>query len=143
MAIHFFEEAVKVQLLQKRTLKTFIINQIKSTYDVDKIELNYIFCSDEALLERNIQFLQHDTYTDIITFDLSETEEEVVGEIYISVDRVKDNAATLKLPFQQELHRVIFHGVLHLLGYKDKTDAEAAEMRSMEDEFLKAYFGEL
>lgn len=101
--------------------------------------LDYIFCSDKFLLEMNKQWLQHDTYTDIITFDLSETPAEVVGEVYISVDRVKENAANYGVSTQEELRRVIFHGALHLCGHKDKTKAHQLAMRAQEDKWLLAY----
>jgi len=84
--------------------------------------------------------LKHNYYTDIITFDLSETPEAIIGEIYISIDRVRDNAATLGVTIKEELHRVIFHGALHLCGYKDKTPVDAKQMRVEEDRCLIAYF---
>jgi probable rRNA maturation factor len=99
--------------------------------------LNYIFCSDEHLLDINKQFLQHDYYTDIITFDLSDVATPgITGEIYISVDRVKDNAGTHNVSFKQELMRVIAHGALHLCGYGDKTKSEITNMRKKEDHYL-------
>lgn len=100
--------------------------------------VNYIFVSDNALLEINKQFLKLDFYTDIITFDLSESA-EITAEIYISVDRVRDNATLLGVSFKSELHRVIFHGALHLCGYGDKTKAQKAEMREKEDFYLQSY----
>ena len=100
--------------------------------------LTYIFCSDEYLLKINKDFLQHDYYTDIITFDLSESE-AITGEIYISLDRVKENATMLTLPLNQELLRVIFHGALHLCGYKDKKKSEITEMRNREEHYLRLY----
>lgn len=100
-------------------------------------ELNYIFCSDIFLHEINKTYLGHHTYTDIITFDYSEkNSHEIEGEIYISVDRVKENAVTYQKTFHQELHRVIIHGVLHLLGYGDKTGEEQKEMRKKEEACL-------
>jgi rRNA maturation RNase YbeY len=87
----------------------------------------------------NRQFLEHDYYTDIITFPLSETEKEIEAEIYISVDRVKDNAEKFKTEFLDELHRVIFHGVLHLMGYKDKTIVDKETMRNKENEWLRRF----
>jgi probable rRNA maturation factor len=102
-------------------------------------QLQYIFCSDEYLLEINRQYLQHNYYTDIITFDLSENGAAVTGEIYISIDRVKENARDFKAPFKHELLRVIFHGALHLCGYKDKTEKEQAIMRKAEDKYLHYY----
>jgi probable rRNA maturation factor len=99
--------------------------------------LNYIFCSDDYLLDINKQFLQHDYYTDIITFDLSdEVSPGITGEIYISVDRVRDNAGTNKVSFEEELMRVVAHGALHLCGYGDKTKSEITNMRKKEDHYL-------
>lgn len=102
-------------------------------------ELQYIFCSDDYLLEINRQYLNHDYYTDIITFDLSEKGQAINAEIYISVDRVRDNAREYGGSVKVELHRVIFHGALHLCGYKDKTGAQEKEMRQMEEKYLKLY----
>lgn len=112
----------------------------KNLKKTQKVQLTYIFCSDEHLLGINQQFLKHNTYTDIITFDLGEYDDEVIGEIYISVDRVADNAAKFGVDYNDELHRVIFHGALHLCGYKDKTEADRKEMRRKEDLCLKQYF---
>ncbi|HEU5292637.1 MAG TPA: rRNA maturation RNase YbeY, partial [Cyclobacteriaceae bacterium] len=98
--------------------------------------LNYIFCSDEYLKEINIEYLNHKTYTDIITFNYNPGEGELEGEIYISVDRVRENAKTFKSEFQTELHRVIIHGVLHLIGFNDKSKSEKAVMREKEDSYL-------
>ena len=102
-------------------------------------ELQYIFCSDDYLLEINRQYLGHDYYTDIITFDLSEKGQAINAEIYISVDRVRDNAREYGGSVKAELHRVIFHGALHLCGYKDKTAAQVKEMRQMEERYLNLY----
>jgi probable rRNA maturation factor len=107
---------------------------------VKKAALAYVFCNDEYLLEKNQQFLDHDTLTDIITFDLSENEKELVGEIYISVDRVKDNALKYSTDYNTELHRVIFHGALHLCGFKDKKKEDKALMTQMENNCLQKYF---
>ena len=90
-------------------------------------------------MEINRQFLKHDYYTDIITFDLSDTN-AIHAEVYISIERVKENATTLKASFKSELHRVIFHGALHLCGYKDKSDTEKKKMRQKEDVYLSCYF---
>jgi probable rRNA maturation factor len=103
-------------------------------------ELRYVFCSDEYLLQINRQFLHHDFYTDIITFDLAQPPAPVNGEIYISVDRVRDNAQQFGNSFKNELHRVIFHGALHLCGYKDKGDRDEQKMRKMEDKYIHLYF---
>ena len=97
--------------------------------------INYLFCDDEYLLQVNMQYLQHDTYTDIITFDYV-AGGLVSGDIMISIERVGENAAKYGVPFERELHRVIIHGVLHLLGQGDKSDDEAREMLRQEDEAL-------
>lgn len=102
--------------------------------------LNYIFCSDEYLLAINRDFLQHDYYTDIVTFELNDPGTPISGEIYISIDRIRDNAKNLEESFTRELHRVIFHGALHLCGYRDKTQEEEKLMRKMEDKYLSSYF---
>ncbi len=101
--------------------------------------LNYVFCSDKRLLEINRKFLNHNYYTDIISFDLA-LKTGVEGEVYISTDRVRKNASTLGLPFKSEIHRVIFHGVLHLCGYKDQTKKDQLQMRQEEDCLLNLYF---
>lgn len=101
-------------------------------------ELNYIFCSDAFLLEINKSFLQHDYYTDIITFDLSEGG-GTVGEVYISIDRVKDNSASHATSYTEELLRVMFHGALHLIGYKDKKKSEITIMRQKEEYYLRLF----
>jgi probable rRNA maturation factor len=99
-------------------------------------ELQYIFCSDDYLLQINRQYLNHNFFTDIITFDLSEKGQSINAEIYISVDRVRENAREFGCSLRQELHRVMFHGALHLCGYKDKTIAEKKIMRKMEEKYL-------
>ena len=101
-------------------------------------DVNLIFCSDEALLKMNIDFLQHDYYTDIITFDYCE-ENVVSGDLFISIDRVQDNSVVLKTDYDSELKRVCVHGVLHLCGYKDKTEDDENQMRAKEDFYLKKY----
>lgn len=101
-------------------------------------ELSYIFCDDEYLLDINQKFLNHDTYTDIISFDTS-VGNIVAGDIFVSEERVKENAVTYNETFEEEMRRVIIHGVLHFCGYKDKTDAEREEMRSKENEKLTLF----
>lgn len=96
-------------------------------------EINYIFCDDEYLLEINQQYLKHDTYTDIISFDYS-MGDELSGDIFISVERVRENAVEFGMPFEAELLRVMAHGILHYAGYKDKTNSDAALMRAKEEE---------
>ena len=98
-------------------------------------EINYIFCDDEYLHKLNVEFLNHDTLTDVISFDYT-VGKEIHGDIYISVERVQDNANDFKVTFSNELQRVIIHGVLHYCGYKDKTDADEKVMRSKEEFYL-------
>ena len=138
MEIQFFNADSTYVLRGKTALKTYVSTKVKKETKKD-IVLTYVFCSDKYLLDINKRFLQHDYYTDIITFPLSESKEVIEGEIYISIDRVRDNAKSLGVPFMEELHRVLFHGVLHLIGYKDKTKAQEAEMRKMEDRWLKGF----
>jgi probable rRNA maturation factor len=128
------------------TQRTLVKEVIRDLFKKEKTrldQLQYIFCSDEYLLEINKQHLNHNYYTDIITFDLSETPDAVAGEIYISIDRIKDNAQTYKVTFKQELLRVIFHGALHLCGYKDKTQKDQALMRKAEDKYLQYYLSKI
>ena len=133
----FFETRVSLQHRSK--LKKFIAAIFRKEKKELK-SLNYIFCSDHKLLEINRQYLNHDYFTDIITFELSDKKDLVEGEVYISLDRVRDNAQVLGEPLYKELHRVIFHGVLHLCGYKDKTKEEKEKMRGKEEFFLYHYF---
>ncbi|MFM6944392.1 MAG: rRNA maturation RNase YbeY [Bacteroidota bacterium] len=128
-------------LKNKIRLKHFlasIVQDFRKNHRIDTI--NYIFCSDEYLLTINQEYLQHDTYTDIITFDLSNNETEIVSDIYISIDRVKENAQKFNSSMEQELHRVLFHGILHLCGLKDKSKQDAALMRAKEEYYLNTYF---
>lgn len=99
-------------------------------------EINYIFCDDTYLHKINVEFLQHDTLTDIISFDYS-LAKEISGDIFISIERVKENAKEFNVSFENELHRVIIHGVLHYLGFKDKTEEQEKEMRAKENECLE------
>lgn len=139
-AVHFFFPAPVYVLRQRNPLKAFLTQTAKN--NKRPIEsLNIIFCSDEYLLEINRSYLQHDYYTDIITFDLSRSKKSpITAELYISIDRVKDNARQLGTTIQTELHRVIFHGLLHLLGYKDKSPRDQKQMREKEEQLLQKYF---
>jgi len=134
-----FNNADKGTSLKFRTkLKAFISKQCQK--EGVRIEaLQYVFCSDAYLLDINKRFLNHDFYTDIISFDLSEQKGSLVGDVYISIERVKENAKTEGNLYMHELLRVIFHGALHFCGYKDKKPADVKVMRSMEDKWLKAY----
>lgn len=141
MAAHFYEQDVQPGLKNKRKLSAYLDALVQEQLEsISKTRLTYIFCNDAYLLDINIRFLQHHTLTDIITFDLSEKETELSGEIYISTERVAENALKFKVPYEQELHRVIFHGALHLCGYKDKSAADREEMKQMEDLCLREYF---
>lgn len=134
--INFFEEDISYTLKHKLKLKQWITATILAEgYALQ--ELNFIFCSDAYLLEMNQQFLQHDTYTDIITFDHSEKENQIAGDIFISIERVKENAQTFKISTFDELCRIIIHGVLHLLGYGDKSKAEKSLMTEKENAYLQ------
>ena len=138
MTISFNKADKNISLGNRVALKLFLEKQMKK--EGIRIEcLQYVFCSDKYLLEINKQFLNHDYYTDIISFDLSEVRGALIGDIYISVDRVKENAKLVKTTQTNELLRVIFHGALHFCGYKDKKPADAKLMRSMEDNWIKAY----
>lgn len=123
----------------QRTLVKEVVRDIFKKEKTKLEQLQYIFCSDDYLLEINKQHLKHNYYTDIITFDLSEKPNSVIGEIYISIDRVKDNAQNYEVSFKQELLRVIFHGALHLCGLKDKTEKDQVLMRKAEDKYLRYY----
>jgi rRNA maturation RNase YbeY len=132
---------LKAISLRDRTRLKGFLRLLFQKEKVKLAELQYIFCSDDRLLEINKQFLNHDYYTDIITFNLSagKANQPINAEIYISVDRVRENARDFNSSVQMELHRVIFHGALHLCGYKDKTRKDQAEMRKMEDRYLRLY----
>lgn len=138
MTISFNKADANATLANRVALKSFIEKKVKKEgYTIDS--LTYVFCSDKYLLKINKDFLSHDYYTDIISFDLSEVPGQLIGEVYISVDRVKDNAKTHGTSLKEELHRVIFHGALHFCGYKDKKPSDAKKMREMEDRWLSAY----
>jgi rRNA maturation RNase YbeY len=135
LAIHFFSEDISFLIKKKGYIRTWISKTIVE--ESHKLrELNFIFCSDQHLLSINQQFLQHDTYTDIITFDNSEKEGQIVGDIFISVERVQENAEHYKTKLEDELHRVMIHGTLHLLGYPDKGKEAKAIMTLKEDFYL-------
>jgi probable rRNA maturation factor len=134
-----FHFLITCTLQNRRPLKIFIISIFRK--EKRPLEsLNIIFCDDKYLLNLNRQFLRHDYYTDILSFPLSDKGDPLVAEIYISVDRIRENARTSGATFKEELHRVIFHGVLHFCGYKDKTSADKNKMRTMEDKYLLDYW---
>lgn len=137
--VRFFYRQVRFPLLHRTLLKQYLLTlfiQEKRTVG----SLAFIFCTDDFLLDINNQYLKHNFYTDIITFDLSIPDSPLIGEMYISIDRIRENAATYNISFSCELHRVIFHGALHLCGYKDKTSKDSLLMRTKEDTYLKNYF---
>ena len=134
---HFLHKAQN--LTQRNRLKAFLVTLFKKEKTLLS-SLNYIFCSDKYLLDINNQFLQHNYYTDIITFNLATGSAGVEGEVYISLDRVRENATVLNEYFNRELHRVIFHGALHLCGYGDKSAEEIKLMRQKEEVYLDLYF---
>jgi len=137
--VQFYNNDRAPILQGRKKLKSFIVE----LFGYEKKELGsltYIFCSDEYLLSINNEFLKHDFYTDVVTFDLSTNKKEIIGEVYISTDRVKDNAKQMNEGFNRELHRVFFHAALHLCGYKDKTVADIRKMRQKEEFYLKKYF---
>lgn len=134
--IRFFEEDIQFNLKHKLLIRKWIKNTIEEEGYILS-ELNCVFCSDIHLLQINQSYLQHNDLTDIITFDTSEESNKIEGEIYISVERVEENAISLEVPLDTELNRVIIHGVLHLCGYRDKSAREKEMMRSKEDFYLK------
>lgn len=134
MAIYFASENTNFDLKGKMKVKKWISEIIKA--QGQKVgDISYLFCDDDYLIQVNREYLDHDTYTDIITFDYVEGK-VVSGDILISVERVKENAEKFNTTFDQELHRVIIHGILHLLGQADKSDEDAAMMRKKEDTAL-------
>jgi probable rRNA maturation factor len=134
--IYFFNQETEFNIKNKLKTKNWL-NKIADQYEKNIKELNYIFCSDYYLYQINIDYLKHYTFTDIITFDHSEDPNHIEGEIYISIDRIKENAERFNQPFLQELHRVMAHGVLHLIGFKDKTKTEKKTMTQAEDKALE------
>ena len=137
--INFFSENIDFQLSNKQKIRQWLTQLIES-HQFKITEINYIFCDDSYLHQINIDYLQHDTLTDIITFDNSEKKGRIESDIFISIERVRENSQKFKNEFENELHRVMAHGVLHLLGFKDKTSSEKDMMRAKETEALSAYF---
>ena len=134
-AISFFEEDITFKLKDKAKVRQWLTDTIIAEGFKLK-ELNYIFCSDAYLLQINQQYLDHDTYTDIVTFDNSEEEGKIISDIFISIERIRENAVKFNVTETTELHRVIIHGALHLLGYKDKSPADKQKMTQKEDFYL-------
>ncbi len=134
-SILFFSEGIKFILREKKRLRIWL-NASIANEEKSYGSINFIFCSDDFLHQMNKEHLDHDTLTDIITFDFSETPHNISGDIYISIDRVKENAKQFNVSFVDELHRVMIHGILHLSGYKDKTKKQSLTMRAKEDYYL-------
>lgn len=135
--ISFFASTAKVPTFNRANFRKGIIDLVASKKKTVG-EISYIFCTDEELLSINKKYLAHNTYTDIITFDYTENK-IIAGDIFISVERVKENAKKFGVKFSDELLRVMVHGILHILGMKDKTPAEAAKMRKAEDAAIKTF----
>lgn len=138
--IQFFFDGSKAPLRNRKELKQFL-KFIFASEGIELDSINFIFSTDKAVYDINRKFLGHDYFTDIVTFSLAGKGSPVVADVYISIDRVRDNALREGEPFQRELHRVIFHGALHLCGYKDKSKSQTREMRRREDHYLSGYFG--
>jgi len=135
----YFHFLIKPFSIPNRThLKKFLLLVFRREKKIIG-HINYIFCTDEFLLDFNKQYLNHNSYTDIITFPLSKNGEPIISDIYISIDRVRENARIFHTFFKQELLRVMFHGALHLCGYQDKNKKQTQQMREMEDHYLKKY----
>ena len=135
MRIKFFNEDITYKLEQKIATRLWISSTIKQE-GFTLQELNFIFCSDEYLLNINKQYLKHNTYTDIVTFDNATEKGIIEGDVFISIDRIKENSIAFSVAETDELHRVIIHGTLHLLGYKDKNKESKALMTQKEDQYL-------
>lgn len=137
MSVSFQNQQIEFKLSEKARVKSWIKTIIE--FEKKKLgEINFVFTTDEEILKTNIQFLKHNTYTDIITFDYCE-DKTINGDIIISIERVRENAKKFEVGFETELKRVIIHGVLHLCGYKDKSEKDVALMRSKENAALKNY----
>jgi rRNA maturation RNase YbeY len=133
--VTFNNHNIKLKLKNKLLIKSFIA-RIFAEEEVTFRSVSYIFCTDEFLLKLNQEYLKHNTLTDILTFTLSNTSLPIVSEIYISIERVSENAKQLQIPFLTELYRVMIHGILHLCGYPDHTTEEKRKMRQKEDYYL-------
>lgn len=134
--IAFFSEDTDYTLKEKAKIREWINLAIQGEGFKRIGDLNFIFCSDEYLIDINKQYLNHDTYTDIVTFDSSEEEEVIAGDVFISIDRIRENSSKFKVSERDELHRVIIHGVMHLCGYHDKKKADKELMTAKENEYL-------
>jgi len=142
LIIHYFVEDVAFRLKDKRKL-TALIRWVNENHRQLSGHINYIFCSDEYLLGINQDFLDHHDFTDIITFEDYDPDGELMSDIYISLDRIKENAIQFNVTPQQELIRVVSHGILHISGYKDKSKKERALMQEKENDCITKYFNDL
>lgn len=134
--ISFFSEDIEFTLKDKAKVRNWIAETVKAEGFKRIAELSFVFCSDTYLLAINKEYLDHDTYTDIVTFDTSEDEDVIAGDIFISVDRTRENAAKFAVSDTDELHRVLIHGILHLCGFLDKTKTDKELMTAKENEYL-------
>lgn len=135
MAIIYEAEDVKFPAIKKRETTNWI-KAVAATYNKKVGDITYIFCSDDKILDVNNQYLKHDYYTDIITFDYSEAD-KISGDLFISLDTVKSNSEQFATDYNEELHRIIIHGILHLCGINDKSDEEQAQMTDCENKALQ------
>ncbi len=134
----YFQDVKRPYFVSNQRISSWL-DALARQYGRSVEELNIVFMSDDELLKINQQFLQHDYYTDIITFDNGTTDQLIMGELYISLDRVRDNAKTMGEKYQLELFRVVAHGVLHLIGYQDKKSKQIVEMRACESDAILLY----
>ncbi len=133
--IHFFSEEIKFVLPNKNKVRKWI-SEVFRQERKELVSLNYVFCSDAFLLDLNIKYLHHDGYTDVITFNNADFSNRIISDVFISVERVRDNSKTFNTLFIEEIHRVMIHGLLHLCGYNDKKRSEIETMRKKEDYYL-------
>jgi probable rRNA maturation factor len=131
-SIYFFNENIRFTLKDKKKIRSWIRTTVLEYHFVTG-DINFVFCDDDYLSNINVKYLKHNTLTDIITFSLSNNKDILSGDIYISIPRVKENAEKFKVAFENELHRVIIHGILHLIGFNDSTQKEKSEIRKRED----------
>ena len=136
--IIFFNEDIDFKFQGKNNFKAWL-KKVADKEGLKIKDLNYIFCSDEYLHKINVDYLDHDTLTDIITFDNSEDESTIEGDIFVSIERVKENSQTLNTVFDEEIKRVIVHGLLHLCGYDDHSIEEKTEMRRLENKYISIF----
>jgi len=133
--INFFNEDITLRIRDKNNLRQWISEVVQSEGQ-EMSNVNFIFCSDKYLHELNVNYLEHDNHTDVITFDLTDEEDVVSGDIFISYERIRENAKKFGVKITNELHRVMIHGILHLIGYQDDTKEKRAQMREFEDNHL-------